>query len=227
MRRPFWVSGLLGIGLIAMSAVLLVVNPGTAFALPEGFFTPVVAFEFVETAAEVRQLFGPAPTPERAALVRAMDLGSRIDFGYMLLYAAFLAAFCHTAARRSGRRWFYLGAALAVLAAAADAVENMQLLAITARLDAPDLAAAIGRELLVLRWATWLKWGGLAVLFLSLAPYFARGNSYARFVGTFTAVPFVLGVLAFFNRGLLNELFALSVALMFLLLIIYAWTTPK
>ena len=114
MTRPFRIAGLIGLGVIAMSVVLLVVNPREAVAFPEGFVSPIVAFEFAQTVDDLRLLFGAPGSSAQQALIADFNLGNQLDFVYMLLYGAFLAAFGITAVRVSGNKLGYVAAALAV-----------------------------------------------------------------------------------------------------------------
>jgi hypothetical protein len=219
--RLFLLSGILGVGAVVIPLIFSLIGPRQVGPMPDGFFTPVLAFEFAESTAELTSLFAP----EGAAA--AMDRVNRWDFLYMTFYGLFLFTFALAAARQTGRRYFYVPAALALLIPLADAMENVQLLAITRVLGEADVAPVLDRLLPLLtrlRWFTWLKWGGLAVYFLLIWPYF-RGQSglLGRVIGIVAQLPAVLAVLSYFNRGLLSELFALAVGLMFLLLTVYAW----
>jgi hypothetical protein len=202
-----------------MSIVLLCVFPSRLPSLPRGFFTPIIAFEFVRTADDVETIFGPADSPQRPEIVRAMDLGNRLDYIYMVLYAAFLAVFSRTCARITGRKLFYIPMGLAGVALAADALENIQLLGITANLASMD----IGRYLARLHLMTWAKWGSLALVFLFLVPYFSKGGRYARVIAGVAIVCAVLAAAAFLHRSVTNEIFSALVALLFLLTIVYCF----
>lgn len=217
-ERPFLVSGLLGLGVVAMTLLLTLAGPRPINPLPNGFITPVLAFEFAETETEVRQLFEPIGLPAGDAVRRDMDRLNRLDFAYMALYAGLMATFGLTAARLSGRRLYYGAAAVTLMVLAADILENIQLLNMTNHLASGDFADQLAR----LQLFTWLKWGGLALYFLMLIPFFNGTVGWGRAGVVLCALPFVLGILAFFNRGLLNELFALSVGLMFIFLTIYS-----
>ncbi len=220
MKKPFKNIGYIGAAVIIMSIVLIIVFPAEAPRLPDGFFTPIIAFEFIETPLEVSRMFGPADSPERENMVRAMDAGNYLDFIYMFLYSLFLFTFSIKCAKEKSSGFFYIGTILALLVLAGDFLENLQLLGITSKLDAGDFE----RELYFLKIFTWGKWGGLSILFLSLFPYFIKGSLYARIVGVFGCLPVLLGVSAFVHRSLLNEIFALSAAAMFILMIIYCFT---
>lgn len=217
-ERPFFVSGILGLGVIVMTLLLTLAGPRPISPLPDGFITPVLAFEFAETEAEVRRLFDPIGQPAGDAVRRDMDRINRLDFIYMALYTALMFTFALTAARLSGRRLLYLAAGIALVVLIADILENLQLLSITNQLANGDF----GSQLYRLRLFTWLKWGGLALYFLMLIPFFAQTSGWTRVGVILGVLPFALGLLAFLNRGLLSELFALSIGLMFIFLTVYS-----
>jgi hypothetical protein len=89
-NKPFIKSGYLGLAFIIMSVLLLFVFPTKAPSLPEGFCTPIIAFEFIQTKTEVIEMFGGENITMRNEMARAMDLGNRLDYVYMCLYSAFL-----------------------------------------------------------------------------------------------------------------------------------------
>jgi hypothetical protein len=218
-QRPYLLSGVLGLGAVVMTLVLSAIGPRPNAPLPAGYVTPVLAFEFAETEADVVALFAPIGQPEGDAVRAAMDRVNRLDFLYMALYGGCLAAFALTSARLTGRRIYMAAAALALAIVVADALENVQLLAITRDLGTADVGPALAR----LRLFTWLKWGGLALWFLLMRPAFARAGRLGSFIGLVAVLPLLLGVAAFLWPGLLSELFALSIGLLFLLLTIFAW----
>ncbi|MCA9924279.1 MAG: hypothetical protein KC421_18005 [Anaerolineales bacterium] len=220
MYRPFFKSGLIGIGVVIVSLILMAINPSDAPKMPEGLSTPVLAFEFAQSKQEVFDLFGDDPVV-RAELVQAFDLGSWVDFGYMLLYAGFLFVFAVQTVKVDGRSLFYAAAGLALIIFFADLLENVQLLGITAALD----SGQFDRQLTLLPIFTWIKWGGLAIYFLLLLPYFFTQNLFARIIGIFAIITFGLGGVAFLNRSVFNEYFAKAIAGMFVLLIVYAFVT--
>ncbi len=219
MNRPFFKSGVIGLLVIGMSVVLMTVFPGKAPSMMEGFFTPIIAFEFVQTPQEVNQIFGPSGSAVRQEMIAAMDLGNRLDFIYMCLYATFLLLFSLSVVKLTGKKGYYVAAVLAVIVLAADALENVQLLGITSKIATQDFE----NDLCWLQYFTWLKWGGIVAIFMVLLPYFIRGHAYSKIIAIMGVVSFVLAVLSFIKRSMLNEIFALSVAIMFLLMIIYSF----
>lgn len=218
--RLFLISGLLGLGALVMTAVLGFIGPRQMGPLPPGFVTPIMAFEFAADPAEAGHLFSVA------GAAAAMDRVNRWDFLYMALYNGFLIAFALACARRTGNRFYYVVAALPLLIWFADALENVQLLAITGVLAADTVEPILGQLLPLLdrlRLFTWLKWGGLALYFVLLWPYFRRSTGWARWIGIVGLLPALLAVAALSSRGLANELMALAIGVMFLLLTVYAW----
>lgn len=213
--RPFFLSGLFGLGALVMTLVLALIGPRQVGVMPDGFITPVMAFEFAENDVEVWELFRPVGS------AAAMDRVNRWDFLYMALYNGFLFTFALACARQTGRRYFYVVAALAPIILFADTMENVQLLGLTHQTTQDG--SYMGGLLARLRVYTWIKWGGLALYFLLLIPYFRGLPGRARFITVVAILPAVLAVVAFFNRGLPNELMALLIGLMFMLLTVYAW----
>jgi len=206
-----------------MAGVLLVVFPSKAPWMMDGFFTPVIAFEFIQSPGEVYQLFGLPGSPDQLfmsqAMIKAMDLGNRLDYIFMVLYASFLFFFSFVCAKNTGQKHYYSACILSIVILIADIMENIQLLRITAKIIIDDF----GKELFLLHWFTWIKWGGITIVFLILAPYFFKGRIYSKLVAVIGISSFILYILAYFNRSVLNELLGLSISLMFLLMIIYSF----
>ena len=204
---------------IGMGSVLLMVFPSKVPWMMDGFFTPIIAFEFIQSQSEVYKLFGLPGSPDQLAMIKAMDLGNRLDYIFMVLYASFLFFFSFACANITGQRHYYAAGILSFVILVADVMENIQLLRITAKIAHHDF----GRELLFLHWFTWIKWGGITIVFLILAPYFFRGRTYSKLIAALGISSFILYVFAYFNRSVLNELLGLSVSLMFLLMIVYSF----
>jgi hypothetical protein len=219
-RKSFINNGYLGLAVIAMSVVLLFVFPSKVPSLPEGFFTPIIAFEFVQSSDEVFQMFGGSDLPGRNNMKDAMDLGNRLDYAYMGLYSMFLLLFSTTCAKIAKNPYYYAGAVIALVVLAGDAMENIQLLGITANLSIGDFSPYLEP----LQIFTWIKWGGIGLIFLVLSPWFLRGSLFSKIIGAIGIISFILGIAAFLHRSVINEVFSMSVAIMFILMIIYCFT---
>jgi hypothetical protein len=100
-----------------------------------------------------------------------------------------------------------------------DALENVQLLQITAVLDTSEFGATLTR----LHWFTWLKWGSLALYFLLMAGYFWGNGRFGKLIAVVGSFTFLLGLASFIRRGPTTEPFTFAVAAMFLLMIIYSF----
>ena len=219
MSKPFIKIGYLGLLVAGMSLYLSSIFPSSAPWMMDGFFTPIIAFEFVESQTEVYRLFGFNEALDQLSMIKAMDAGNRLDFFYMVLYASFLFAFSFVCAKRTGKKYYYTGSVLSIGVLFADALENIQLLGITAKIGQLDF----GKELFLLQWFTWAKWGGITMIFLVLAPYFLKGRIYTKLMGITGISSFILSVLACLHRSVLNELVGLCVALMFVMMIVYCF----
>ena len=56
-KVPILIARSIGVCLAICAIVLMLINPQPENNLPEGFFTPIIAFEFIQTPAEVVQFF--------------------------------------------------------------------------------------------------------------------------------------------------------------------------
>jgi hypothetical protein len=197
----------LGIVTLLLAAAITVTLPLRMGPLPAGMRTPIIAFELARTPAEVEAMFGAPDSAARRAWAAAMDRANRIDFAFMVAYAAYIVAFSRalaalgsTAARASQP--------LAVLAVVFDALENMQLFTITARLGGDYIAA-----LAALVWFTWLKWIALAVALACWAPCFARLGGLGRVAAASALLTLTVTAVALSLRGIFAELMALGVTI--------------
>jgi hypothetical protein len=219
MKRPFLPVGIIGLAVIAVSLSIGPLFPKKAGTMPAGFRTPILAFEFLQTKQEAYDLFGSADTPERQALAQAMDKGNTWDNLYLVVYSSFMAALALMIRKRSGKNYYYIAAALALAVLAGDFFENRQLFQITANIGTGEFDAALA----ALHWFTWLKWGGIALFFLLLVPWFYKGNIYSRIVAGVAVLNFFASAGAFLSRSWINELMFKTVAVTFVLSIIYCF----
>ena len=219
MKRPFVWVGVIGVVGIIIGLLIGPFFPKTALKMPDGFKTPVLAFEFIQTKQEVYDFFGAGDTPERQALVQAMDRGNNWDYLYMVGYSAFLAALALAIRKETGKAYFYLAAAVAVAILASDFFENRQLFQITANLASGNFDGALSRLMII----TWLKWGGLALFFVLLIPYFLKGGVYAKIIAAFPILNLIVAVIACVHRSRWNEWMFLTLAPNFVLAIIYCF----
>jgi len=188
-----------GLFVVAISIVLLRVQPSRMHELPAGMLTPVLALELAQTPAEVERIFGTAPA-ERARFETRMIRGTWIDFALLATYGLFLAGVAHELSR-SGSRSARFAVLLAVAAACFDAAENWQLLGIFANLGGHYEGA-----LATLRIVTWGKWWCLGAYFAAVAaPAWALGG-FARAAAISGIVGGVASIAALPLRGIPAEI---------------------
>ena len=154
-----------------------------------GFRDPVAAFELAGTPDDVLGILGPPGAPERAATVRGMVLGTRLDFLFLLAYPAFTAAIGFWRASPALARVI---AALAVVMAIGDALENRELLHLAATTDPAAMVPALGR----LRVFTLAKWGAVYAAAALLAVATARDGGWWRAIGVLFALAAACGLIA-------------------------------
>lgn len=169
--------------LAAVAAVLMVaytVFLGTLFPrsadLPAGYSTPIMAFEFAKTPADVAFLAGD--TPAAIANRTAMDAGNTYDMVYPIFYGGLLALFLLQFAKAgegTARKIAWVGFAFALLTIPTDMYENVVLLSVT-----KALASGQGAEvaLSALPVATWAKWAAIALSQAALAYCFIRQRAW-------------------------------------------------
>lgn len=172
LQKPSLIgAALLGAATMALGVIMLFVFPSQA-ELSEGFRTPIIAFEFAKSPADVEFLSGSdAIAVENREM---MDEGHRWDAVFPFAYAGFIACLLlHLASR--GYRWLWLAVPVALLIIPLDLRENAVLLAIT---DALEKGDPVEHLLAELHTATWLKWGALGVSLGALAIGFAADRAY-------------------------------------------------
>lgn len=171
-RKAWLPCAVLGACLAVLALYLVTVFPPDGGDYARGYGAPVFAFEMARSVDDLWKVFGPVDDPRHAARLAAMDLGNRWDYLFMLLYAGFIGSFFVGAhLERPDWRW-RLGAVLGVVAALADAVENVVLFGLTS-----DVAAAPNLELLV--YPVWTKFVAL-ISAVALAGLYLRGESSVR-----------------------------------------------
>jgi len=148
----------LGIAIIVIGLIMMLTFPVKA-NLPEGFITPIIAFEFAKTEQDLSYLSGASETQRLNR--EKMNAGLKWDMAFPFVYGGFLLLLLIQQVI-SGRRIAWLGIPFAALIIPFDINENLRLLDIISALNRAETTSDI---LPVLHTATWLKWGaiGLAI----------------------------------------------------------------
>ncbi len=156
---------------LVLGIVLAVLMPSAPVSenVP-GFQNAVIGFELASEPAHVFGILGRPGEPARADAVRRMDLGNRLDYLYMLAYPGLYVgiALLLAAHGRVGGTLTKVLMVLALCMTLGDALENLQLFALSAATDEPSMAGPLGQ----LRFFTLVKWyalygaSGLAAAFI-------------------------------------------------------------
>jgi hypothetical protein len=155
-------SAAFGIATVILGLIMLFVFPSSA-ELSAGFRTPIIAFEFARTDADLAFLSGDSAMSRLNR--EKMDAGHRWDRVFPFAYAGFVALLLLQSVTR-GQYWLALAIPIALLIIPFDLRENSILLAITHALGNAASTEVLLQELHV---ATWLKWGALGISIAALA----------------------------------------------------------
>ena len=179
-------TAIFGFLTIVFGIILLYTFPHKA-DLSEGYRTPIIAFEFAKTEADLAFLSGNS---ELSRTNRdKMDAGHAWDMAFPFAYAGFIVLLL-LQLTKANNRFMYLGLIFAVLIIPFDINENLTLLKITSALDN---AISIDALLLKLHIATWLKWGAIGMSIAVLTVSFAVSM---RFWSALLSLLVVIGIVA-------------------------------
>ena len=214
--HPFKTSLIFGIPMLIVAGVLQWINPSAAGSLPEGFNTPIIALEFIRSGEEIRAFFNAANANQ---LRNDFLLGNSIDYLFMFFYSAFLGFTGMGIIRETGEKILWSAVVLCVIIFFSDLLENVTIASlIDVHFDGGELTGSYFGNL---HFFTWLKWGGIAAVLLIYGAWFFRRNILGKVIAAVALAAFVSAVVAFFDRGVANEVMGMTVVFGFLLLFIH------
>jgi len=181
-----------GGAVLVLFLVFQLVNPRQpVVSNTPGFKDPVAGFELASSPADVLGILGPPGNPGRADAVRGMRGGLYLDFLFLLAYPAFYVGIAVMLAARGALARGVAAAVigLAVVMAAGDALENLQLLRLTETVDPAAMAAPLAR----LRVFTLAKWWALFAASALLVPALWRHGGGVRWSAPLFALAAGLG----------------------------------
>jgi hypothetical protein len=191
---------------------------------PEGFQSFIVAFEFAKTPEQIHQLFNGFTSE----IFRNINIGNYIDFGFMATYSMFLVLFFQKAAKTFNKKWLLFGIPLSVIVLLADVTENFFLLKITGIYTPVIADSELTPVLQKLHIATWIKWGGLSVIFALFSVKSLGKRILSHIEGIVFFVPVLFSFWAISNDPMGVSRFTLSILLAFFLLLFYCfWHKDK
>lgn len=140
----WWVAALaLGMATLGHALILQGVFPANGAAMAAGYGSPIIAFEFARSQADLTAIFGNVGDPDQAARLIAMQSGNEQDYLFMLLYALFLTSGLWALWREVRRPLLLLGVVMPLLAALFDAWENWLMFEIQAAFAVGEYTPAI------------------------------------------------------------------------------------
>jgi hypothetical protein len=215
-KHPFKTSLLFGFPMLLIGIVLMLIGNKAENNLPEGFFTPVIAFEFIHNAEEVTQFFNvTSPNTYRIGFM----LGNNIDYFFMFFYAAFLGFTGLGIIRETKLKILWLPVALTVIIFLADLFENLTMGSIISlHFQNQTIAESYFGNL---NFFTWLKWGSIAAVIFMFSSYFIRQNWLGKTIAIFALANLVIAIIAFLQRSVLNEVMGLLTVLLFTLIFVH------
>lgn len=219
--HPFAKIGLLSVPLLFFMITMEIFFPKFQHEEYQSF---IIAFEFTRTPADLHLLFNGF-TKET---FKNVDIGNYIDFGFMSTYTLFLVLFFQKAAKAFNKKWLLMGIPFALIVLVADVIENIFLLKITSIYNPVMPDSELIPLLNKLHFATWVKWGGLAIIF-ALFSIRSMGRKILKHIeGVVFIIPVLLIFWALSNDPMGVSRFTLSIALAFFLLLFYCfWYKAK
>ncbi len=215
-NRPFAQLGLFGVPLLIFTILMEMLFPVNA---PEGYKSFIVAFEFTKTPEQLYNLF-KGYTPKTLSRI---DSGNTIDFGFMMTYSLFLILFFRKALRIFHHKWPLWGILLAVIVFLADVSENIFLLRITHLYSRELQGELLSSVLNMLHIVTWIKWGGLAIIFALFSVKTLGRKVLSTFEGVIFGLPLLMSFWALTGNPVGISNFTLSIIVAFALLFFYCF----
>jgi len=129
-QRCFWA----GLATLILGAVVISLFPSEGGNYPMGYGELVIAFEFSQSASDVKNAigFGDTGWQERAA---AMKTGTYADVLFIFAFTVFMVSFFHAAKVQTGLALYKFLAAVALIAGLADVTEDFLALRILSDIE--------------------------------------------------------------------------------------------
>ena len=210
--QTIWkLSALLGVNTALFGLFLMPMFPVTGAGYAVGYGEPVFALEFARSVPDLIAVFGGGTDLERAVRIADMVRGTIWDFGFLLIYGGFIFTFFLGVYTCTGTKFWLVFAALGIVAALGDIVENNILLGLLDDIEtAKNLALlpfpvylkflsimvcgiVLGVYLMLTRKAAWVVLGVLAIIGASaMLPGLAFPHIYGQYVGNAVTVFWII-----------------------------------
>jgi len=213
-----WATAVFATLTLTLGLVLTLIMPFEA-ELAEGFRTPIIAFEFAQTEADLAFLSGNSAASKQNR--DKMDAGHQWDMAFPFAYGVFIALLILPMAL-SGRRGMLVGMLAALLIIPFDIYENLTLIDITASFRNPMPLGDLLNQLYI---ATWLKWGAIGISITMLTLGLFRTGRYFSAVVAMTAAAGVVAAFLSGSNPMMTELMSMLVLIFFLYFSISSYIT--
>lgn len=202
-----------GIFLVLVSGLMMYTGriDTSGIWLPRGFNVPILALEFAYSTSEISKIINSLSNEA----IHSIHFSTQLDMLFLIVYNLFLIFFITSIYRITNLKLYKWMSVFPLIIMIADAMENIELFY---ALDGMDVNIA------VLKIATWTKWLGLSIAFITIGRFLVTtGRYYDKVLALATFVTLPIGVYAMFSHSGINEVFAMFFYLLFPMAIIYTW----
>lgn len=216
-KKLKWFTISFGVIVLLLGLALMFINPTVVGQLPEGFFSPIIALEFMKDTTDLQRFFD---VPNADIIKSEFYLGNQVDFIFPFAYSIFimLCSRLMYVETKAKALWFVIP--IGSLVIYSDIFENLNIAEILTMQQYQN-AGLILEQLQIY---TWLKWGGLSAIMLILSMYFFQGFWLKKILGLFLFASFGLAIPAVLLGGIYCEIIALMIMTCFIGLFIFACT---
>lgn len=212
-QRCFWA----GVATLILGAVVISLFPSKGGNYPEGYGTPVIAFEFAQTISEVKAAIGFDVAGAQNSL-KAMKTGTYGDFVFIFAFTIFMISFFHAAKQQTGLALYKFLAAIALIAGLSDITEDIFALRILSNVEMSSGA----------QWMHYFakaKFMGLSLVGLGAAVFLLRQPRLLRKTeGVFALLGGGLTLFALTRPEQMGDMLGLGVTISWIAMLAYAAT---
>lgn len=206
-----------GIIMMLLGLALMFINPTVVGSLPDGFFTPIIALEFMKSPEDLQRFFD---VPNVEIIKSEFYLGNQIDFIFPFAYSFFIILCSRLMYLETRAKALWMIIPIGLLVIYSDIFENLNIAEILSMHQYQN-AGLILEQLQIY---TWLKWGGLSAIMLILSMYFFQGFWLKKIMGLFMLSSFALSIPAMLIGGIYCEIMSIAIMSCFIGLLIFAFT---
>ncbi|MCO5231459.1 MAG: hypothetical protein M9958_09920 [Chitinophagales bacterium] len=221
-KIPKIITILISILMISVGIATSYFNTVITGPLANGFFTPIIALEFMDNINDLVSFFDISTVKHLKA---SLTIGNQLDYAFMTLYGLFAICVGILIYIETKIKAIWLSIPLVILIVVSDVFENLNIAEILSIQELQNANLLLEQ----LQIFTWLKWGGLSALMLLFSVYFLQGNWWKILIGIFLLSSIGFYCAAYFLRGIYCEIFSLSIMLNFVLLLLFSifWRSPR